>query len=114
MLEQFSSSVLSVHEIMLLVLSYYPETVLAFCPLTWESYLNHVIAAAYHFVVELYIVFRTYFIVLRQSLLQHTSSNFLIGSQVSHLVSLSHFRSIFVLNKSFNYCCNYFCNFLVL
>ena len=53
MLERFSSSCLSVREIMLLVLSYYPETVLTFCPLTWESCLNHVIAVAYRFVVEI-------------------------------------------------------------
>ena len=76
----------------------YPKTVLTFCPLTWESCLNHVIAVAHRFVVELFVVFRAYFIVLRESLLQHASSNFLIGSQVSHkLVSLRHFRSIFIL-----------------
>ena len=34
---------------------------------------------------------------LRESLLQHASSNFLIGSQVSHLMSLRHCCSIFVL-----------------
>ena len=53
MLEQFSGSGLSVHGIMLFALSY-PETVLTFCPLAWESCLNHVIAFAYRFVVELY------------------------------------------------------------
>ena len=95
MLESFFSSVLSVREIMLFVLSYYP--VLTFCPLTWESCLNLVIAVAYRFVVEFYVVFRTYFVVLRESLLQHASSNFLIGSQVSHLMSLRHCCSIFVL-----------------
>ena len=98
MLERFSSLDLSVREIMVFVLSYYPETILTFCPLTWESCLSHVIAVAYCFVVELYLDFRAYFIVLRESLLLHASCNFLIGSQVSHkLVSLRHFRSIFIL-----------------
>ena len=84
MLERFSKPGLSVREIMLFVLSCYPETVLTFCPLTWESCLNHVIAVEHRFVVELYIVFRTCVIMLRESLLQHASSNFLIGSQISH------------------------------
>ena len=74
MLERFSSSGLSVREIMLFASSYYPETVLTFCPSTWESCLNHVIAVAYRFVVELNVVYRV---------LQHAPSNFLIGSQVS-------------------------------
>ena len=80
MLERFFKPLLSVREIMLFVLSYHPETVLTFCPLTQESCLNHVIAFEYHFVVELYVVFRTYFIMLRESLLQHASSNVLIVS----------------------------------
>ena len=72
---------------MLFVSSYFLETVLTFCPLTWESFLNHVIAVAYRFVVELYVVFRTYFIELRESLLQHASSYFLIGPQVISVVT---------------------------
>ena len=103
MLESFCSSVLSVHEIMLILLSYYPETVLTFCPLTWEACLNHVIAVAYRFVVELLVVFTTYFIVLCKSLLQHASSNFLIGSQVSHLISLGYCYSIFVLETEISF-----------
>ena len=53
MFERFSGSGLSVRGIMPLVLSY-PETVLTFCPLAWESCLNHVIAVAYRFDVVLY------------------------------------------------------------
>ena len=84
---------------MLFLLSYFPETVLTFCPLTWESCLNLLIAVAYRFVVEFYVVFSTYFTVLRESLLQHASRNFLIGSQVSHLMSLRHCCSIFFLER---------------
>ena len=108
MLESYSRSVLSVREIMLFLLSYCPETVLTFCPLTWESCLNLVIAVMYYFVVEFYIVFSTYFIVLRESLLQHTSSNFLIGSQVSHLMLLCHCCSIFVLETEISFCLHFF------
>ena len=86
---------------MLFLFSYYPETVLTFCPLTWESCRNHVTAVAYRFVVGFYVVFRTYFIVLRESLLQQASSNFLTGSQVSHLVSLRHSVLFSSLRKSF-------------
>ena len=64
MLERFSNSDLSVCEIMLFVLSYNQETVLTFCPFTWKSCLNLVLAVAYRFVVGLYVVFRAYYFLL--------------------------------------------------